>query len=633
MASLVDHSNHPRPGCWFAALGLGCALGLAGCDSSAAKVAAVPVVSAKTNTPTTKDIPSKTSTVSPEPGQPLLDPNAEARLNFKGLPEEKQKRIWDFEHYTFELETKFGGAFMAALKKRDRQKLPEFFREEFRARLTPDTRRETVGRAWWQQASATAADDASQVEGDATSLIERLCAYLADFDTVSSLKLRVLKIMPETEPPAERWRLKLFLAATGTTADGGPISFDSTHQARCVFSSDEDIVAGRILADWREESLVSRRTTQPLMEEVTTAAGLDRLNLRDNWKVDRLHNQTYSTQVAVEDFDRDGFLDIAISSVEGVSPNAPQEIVIQYLLRGDGQSFTDVTEEMGLPRLSEVMTGFATWIDIDNDGYSDLLLGNQLFQNESGKRFIDVTKRSGLRFPYPAMGATVADYDCDGSLDLYVLNRFDPSRQQDTGFLDDNLTGAPNQLWRNTGGGRFVDVTEIAGVGAGNRQSFASAWFHANADPFPDLYVVNDFGRNSLFLNDGKRGFRDATAEAGVGSFSNSMGVAIGDINQNGTPEIYVANMFSKMGRRIIDHVQESDYPPGIFEQIQGACAGNKLYEADSTGRYRETSEALGVNQVGWAHGPAMADFDGDGYLDIYATCGFQSFDRGKPDG
>jgi hypothetical protein len=92
--------------------------------------------------------------------------------------------------------------------------------------------------------------------------------------------------------------------------------------------------------------------------------------------------------------------------------------------------------------------------------------------------------------------------------------------------------------------------------------------------------------------------------------------------------------MYSKMGRRIIAHLTEDDYPSGLFQQILGSCAGNRLYaqQGDSP-RYREFSEQVGVNGVGWAYAPAMVDLDGDGLLDLYATTGFMSFARGKPDG
>ena len=128
--------------------------------------------------------------------------------------------------------------------------------------------------------------------------------------------------------------------------------------------------------------------------------------------------------------------------------------------------------------------------------------------------------------------------------------------------------------------------------------------------------------------------FQNIADDAGVGDFATSMGVATGDIDGDGKTEIYVANMFSKMGRRIIDHVSADDYPAGIFEQIQGACAGNRLYQPQSgVSTYRDVSQQLGVNPVGWAFAPAMADFDANGYLDIYATTGFMSFSRKKPDG
>jgi len=95
-----------------------------------------------------------------------------------------------------------------------------------------------------------------------------------------------------------------------------------------------------------------------------------------------------------------------------------------------------------------------------------------------------------------------------------------------------------------------------------------------------------------------------------------------------------VANMYSKMGRRIVAHVDEDDYLPGIYQLIRGSLAGNTLYRRDAgQDRFQELSHDFGINGVGWAYAPAMVDLDGDGWLDLYASTGFLSYDREKPDG
>jgi hypothetical protein len=146
--------------------------------------------------------------------------------------------------------------------------------------------------------------------------------------------------------------------------------------------------------------------------------------------------------------------------------------------------------------------------------------------------------------------------------------------------------------------------------------------------------VANDFGTNVMLRNRGDGSFEDISQAAGVADYATSMGVAAGDVDNDGLPELYVANMYSKMGRRIIAHVCDDDYDPGIYEQIKGACAGNRLYRRSSKDQqYEDLSTALGVNGIGWAFAPAMVDLDNDGLLDMYATTGFMSFDRHKPDG
>ena len=546
---------------------------------------------------------------------------------FSGLAVTKQKLLWQYEHITFEIETKFGRAFTTAWKNRDPEELRRFMRDDLRALLAPVKQRRVLKSSWWNHEDWKWTDDRELDRGDGADLVNRLLEWAGRFQRIDRTRLRVLQIQSDANAVSGIWDLLLQLTAAGVDVDGKPLSFLATHRVQCKFESDNEIAAGCILAHWKDESLFIEQASQRLLEEQSAEWGLLDLKLRDNWTTPRTQNQTYSMQVAVEDFDRDGDLDIAFSTFHGT----------QRLLRCQNKKFVDVTQELALPkqRTTRDQVALASWLDVDNDGYPDLLLGSRLYQNLKGSGFRDITERSGLRFDYPVMGCAVADYDCDGKLDLYVLNHSDATKGQQPGYLDDDVTGAPNQLWRNQGNGRFMDVTRLVGnLDTGNRQSFTAVWFHADRDRFPDLYVVNDFGKNYLFLSDGKGGLKDATDGAGVGSFANSMGAATGDIDGDGQSEIYVANMFSKMGRRIIAHVSEADYPAGVYEQIQGACAGNLLYAPTAGGgEFREISQALRVNQVGWAHGPVLADFDSDGFLDIYATTGFQSFDRGKPDG
>jgi len=537
------------------------------------------------------------------------------------LAKHKQVSIWDAEHVAFEIESRFGKPFCAALRDRDAQALIGFFSPNCRTRLL-----ETSSRQLRRVAAVTETRQSTSAGGDdrdAAALVTTLFDLLQPLDTIDRIRLRALKVRKD-QTQSGRWQTKLLLEARGLDEDGQVELHRSEHAVSFALDAAAQIATRGIIVDWSMLSATQREAPQPLMEEVTSAYGLQQLGLFDNWKLPVNSADLYQFQMAVEDFNRDGFLDIAIASGQ----------LRPILLRSEhGTRFTDVTAAMGL-RSWQRPTTLVTWIDFDNDSYPDLWMGDRLYRNVRGEKFEPVLHQGVPVVGYDPMEAVVGDYDCDGKTDLYILYQHGAGNSESVPWVGDEASGLPNQLWRNEGDGLFQNVTLNAGAAGGRRLSFAATWLFLDDDRFPDLYIANDFARNVLLRNTGQGMFADVTRSIGGGDFATSMGVAAGDINNDGSPEIYVANMYSKMGRRIIDHIDKEDYPPGIYEQILGSCAGNRMYTRSAgESKLREISEAMGVNAVGWAFGPAFADFDNNGWLDLYAATGYLSFSRTKPDG
>ena len=570
------------------------------------------------------------STVDESVSTDTTETAVQPEVEFDGLNDTKQKTIWDLEHVTFELEHKFGKDFLNAIRAKDQEALARFFRNGFTGSVLPSESRRSVENAFWTEHRQAEGGQVSAAkrEADKAALAGYFIESTVDFKTISHATFRVLAIDKLGEDN-DLHKVKVWIAITGTNDEEKPLRFESTHNVLCEFATDEDIAAGEIVTQWNVIDESIRRTESIFMEEVTEAYGLKDLSLIDNWTSDVLPRRNYRFQMAVHDFNRDGYPDIAICSIDGP----------QYILQSvDGKSFRDVTQSVRIPAKIYGDVDLASWIDFNNDGYPDLLLGSTLYRNNDGKFFTDVTFESGLVVDKPRepMSAAVADYDRDGLLDLYIVYQHNTEYRGGGSWVNDEKSGAPNQLWRNLGNGRFADVTDFVGAGGGNRHSFAAVWLHANDDNDPDLYVANDFGENVLFENGAakSKGFTDVSRDYGVGDFATSMGVAAADINGDTETEIYVANMYSKMGRRIIRQVCDDDYPTGIMQQIEGSCAGSRLYQRkQNSDHYEERSVSMGVNSVGWAYAPAFVDLDCDGFLDIYATTGYLSFDRKKPDG
>ncbi len=330
--------------------------------------------------------------------------------------------------------------------------------------------------------------------------------------------------------------------------------------------------------------------------------------------------------LAVGDFDGDGLDDLYVCQPAGL-PNR------LYRNRGDG-TFEDATEKAGVDVLDS--TACALFADFENKGRQDLLVvcgnGPLLFLNQGNGKYS--LKRDAFQFVRPPQGtfthAAIADYDGDGRLDIYFcLYSYYVGLDQyhyPAPYFDAR-NGPPNFLLHNEGNATFVDRTGTAGLNVDNdRYSFACAWGNYNDDGLPDLYVANDFGRNNLYRNNGGGKFTAVSAEAGVEDVGAGMSAAWFDFDNDGKQDIYVADMWSAAGIRVSEqerfHEKEPESVRALYRQH---ARGNSLYRNQGNGKFENIGSEAGVEMGRWAWCSDAWDFDHDGYSDLYIANGYIS--------
>jgi Flp pilus assembly protein TadD/peroxiredoxin len=330
--------------------------------------------------------------------------------------------------------------------------------------------------------------------------------------------------------------------------------------------------------------------------------------------------------VAVGDTDNDGFDDLYICQPSGL-PNR------LYRNRGDG-TFEDITERAGVGVIDS--SPCALFADINNDGHQDLIVvrgtGPLLFLNLGDGRFH--LKENAFHFEQAPQGtftgAALADYDRDGWLDIYfcLYSYYQgPDRYRYPAPYYDAQNGPPNFLFRNNRDGTFQDVTRAAGLNQNNnRFSFACGWCDYNQDGWPDLYVANDFGQKNLYRNNGNGTFTDVAREAGVLDTGAGMSVCWLDYNNDGRQDLYVADMWTAAGLRV---TALKSFMPDAPEEIRALyrkhAMGNSLFQNEGEGGFGDRTAAAGVGMGRWAWSSDAWDFDHDGYPDLYIANGMIS--------
>ena len=391
------------------------------------------------------------------------------------------------------------------------------------------------------------------------------------------------------------------------------------------------------LRNWRALDETRSRCTEPIFADITT----ETLGRNSSYSSQLLHGADYwrtvleiasgidiygHNGVSVGDIDNDGFDDLYVCQPASL-PNR------LYRNRGDG-TFEDITETSGVGVLED--TACALFADIDNDGRQDLIVvcqsGPLLFLNQGGGKFKQ--KLDAFQFANPPKGtfagAAIADYDRDGWLDIYFclyLYYKGTEQYKSPSPYYDAQNGPPNFLMRNQRDGTFRDVTAETGLNKNNtRYSFCCGWSDYNRDGWPDLYVVNDFGRKNLYRNNGDGTFTDVAPEAGVEDIGAGMSVCWLDYDGDGEEDLYVANMWTAAGKRIsTQEIFQKDAPEDVRALYRKHAMGNSLFRNTKGGAFQNQSASAGVEMGRWSWSSDAWDFDHDGFPDLYITNGMVS--------
>jgi hypothetical protein len=326
---------------------------------------------------------------------------------------------------------------------------------------------------------------------------------------------------------------------------------------------------------------------------------------------EEFETSSVGTGIAIGDYDGDGRPDIYVVS---------KTEGCRLFRNLGGYKFEDVTQKAGVGATPGVWNQGATFVDISNSGRLDIYVcrfnaPNLLYINQGDGTFKEMAHAYGLDVVDSSVMAAFSDYDRDGWLDLYIA----------TNIL--NITAHPNgqrgYLFHNNRNGTFTNVTESGGI-IGESQSHSATWWDYDNDGWPDLYVANDYGYpDRLYHNNRDGTFTDRLDRVLPHVSFSSMGADLGDVNNDGYIDFLVADMAATTHWRdqhsLADARGRTEEIPNIAPKYHRSA----LLVNTGTGSFQEAALVAGVAATDWTWSVRLEDMDNDGRLDLLVTNGF----------
>jgi enediyne biosynthesis protein E4 len=382
-----------------------------------------------------------------------------------------------------------------------------------------------------------------------------------------------------------------------------------------VSSSRREFLCGVLAAAGVPAIASSQMAAGPRLVDVTTRAGLT-FRHRNGAYGGKLLPETMGAGCAFLDYDGDGWPDIVLVNGTNWPNRAGERSTLALYHNNRNGTFTDVTARAGL---GVEMYGMGVAVgDFDNDGLPDLFITavgqNRLFKNTGKGTFADVTKASGL-FGRSAFSTSAMwfDFDRDGFLDLFVCNYVKWSVDRDVFCTADGkqksyctpeaYRGDTCWLFRNRGNGTFEDVTATSGIFDSSSKTLGVALIDDDQDGWPDIVLANDTQPNKLYRNQRNGTFKEVGLTAGLAFSSDGlaragMGIDAADFDNSGRTGVAITNFDNEM---------------------------IGLYRSTAAGLYEDVAIRAGVGQPSRSRlgfGCTFADFDLDGRLDLVVANG-----------